>query len=80
MSMSPLARSEMRRSGGSSISRAWRAFLIAARRAEQPNNDRYVMAFCIYAAVFLAGYFLAAYHHERATARAAQHATTKGQP
>jgi hypothetical protein len=76
---SQLARTELRRSGGSPISRAWRRFLVAARRAEQPDNDRHVMTFCVYCAFFLAGYFLATYHHERAAARA-EHVTTKGQP
>lgn len=44
---------------------------------EQPDNDRYVIRFCICAAIFWAGYSLATYHHERAD-RAPDY-TTKGQ-
>jgi hypothetical protein len=77
MSMSPYARREMRRG---SLTRAWQRLVDAARHVEQPNNDRYVFLFCIFAFGFLAGYGLAVHHQEQRAQADGIHQPTKGQP
>lgn len=46
------------------LKRAWRSFLVAVARAEQPENDRYVVVFVICLGFFMVGYKLGKWHEQ----------------